>query len=172
MKGGLHPFNTVPTMSDICYIGIDSPNQTEFIYAQIVRDEFGYGGTVTRFNPLANTRQDLMDFMRCRPEKVFIVIGSAELAMRKFLVFYKFMEAFQVVSKEGVKALLEYEVNLTKKEKTEIITTPRTILEVANSVYKLRRPSHPRPLTPEPQSLSATLDGTTPKPKIENKSAK
>lgn len=101
-------------LNHLCYIGLDSPNQTEFIYAQIVRDELGYGGTVTRFNPLANTRQDLMDFMRTRPEKMFVIIGSAELAMRKFLVFYKFMEAFQVVSKDGLKALLEYEVRAMK----------------------------------------------------------
>jgi hypothetical protein len=143
-------------MTDICYIGIDSPNQTEFIYAQIVRDELGYGGTVTRFNPLANKAQDLMDFMRCRPESIFIVIGSAEMAMRKFLVFYKFMEAFQVVSKEGVKALLEYEVRIRKP----------------SSPYKSRPPSAPRPSTPEPQNLEATLGGTTPKSKIEKQGAK
>jgi hypothetical protein len=130
----------------VCFIGIDSPNQTEYIYAQVLRDELGYGGTVTRFNPLpteANTRQDLMDFMRCRPEKMFIVIGSAELAMRKFIVFYKFMEAFQVVSKEGLKALLEFEMRIRKP----------------SSPYSKSRPPS-APLASEPQSLSTTQDST------------
>lgn len=146
-------------LDNVCYIGLDSHNQTEFIYAQVVRDELGYGGTVTRFNPLANTRQNLMDFMRTRPEKMFIVIGSAELAMAKFLVFYKFMEAFQVVSKEGVKALLEFEIK-AKKPASPPLTGKAAILAVANSVYRERRTSGARPNTPE--APDGILEGTSP----------
>jgi hypothetical protein len=118
-----------------------------------VRDELGYGGSVKKFVP--SPTNGLMDFMRGQPETVFIIIGSAELSMGKFLVFYKFMEAFQVVSKEGMKALLEFEVR--QKEKKEKIYTPvskATILSIANSA---RDPSI-QLNTSEPQPLSATLD--------------
>jgi hypothetical protein len=126
----------------LCYIGIDSPNQTEFIYAQIVRDELGYGGSVKKFIPSPTNR--LMDFMRGEPEAIFIIIGSAELSMGKFLVFYKFMEAFHVVSKEGVRLLLDFEVcEKEKKEKTPTPMTKATILSIANSARELR------PDTPE-----------------------
>ena len=120
-------------LDHLCYIGLDSPNHTEFIYAQIVRDELGYGGSVTRFNPLANTRQDLMDFMRTRPEKMFVVIGSAELAMRKFLVFYTFMEVFQVVSKDGLKMLLDYEVRAMKPD-TPLSAEPQDLVDSTKNV--------------------------------------
>ncbi len=167
------PFNTVPiqslynpTMSlpNICFIGIDSPNQTEFIYAQVVRDELGYGGALERFNPLVNTRQGLIDFMRCKPQTMFIIIGSAELAMAKFLIFYKFMEIFQVVSKDGLKALLEYE--RLQRLRSRSLSPPRSPVSSTSStgVYRHRSPSLPRPVTPEVPVPTAPLDGATPLP--------
>ena len=124
-------------LTNVCWLGVDSPTQTEFIYAQIVRDELGYGGSVKRFIP--SPMRCLMDFMRGQPETVFIIIGSAELSMGKFLVFYKFMEAFQVVSKEGVRALLSYEAGQDM----------------------VKRLSSPRPNTPE--TAEKPLEGATPK---------
>lgn len=147
-------------LDHVCYIALDSPNQTEFIYAQVVRDELGYGGSVKKFVP--SPTNSLMDFMRGEPEKMFIVIGSAELAMGKFLVFYKCMEAFQVVSKEGVKALLHFETKHLSSEKSASLplTGKARVLGVSNSVYKGRRISLPRPNTPE--APDGVLEGTSP----------
>ena len=144
-------------LTNVCWLGLDSPNQTEFIYAQIVQDELGYGGSVKRFIP--SPMNNLMDFMRGQPEKMFIIIGSAELAMGKFLVFYKFMEAFQVVSKDGLKALLEFEIK-AKKPASPPLTGKAAILAVANSVYRERRTSGARPNTPE--ASDDILEGTCP----------
>jgi hypothetical protein len=138
-------------LSNICYVGVGtSVNCPEHLYTQILKNDLGFGGNT--FLVVPGPGMNLIQLLRDRNESVFVIIGSAELAMGKAMVFYKFMEAFQVVSKEGVRALLEYEVKIKKP----------------GSPYKSRPPSAPRPSTPEPQNLEATLEG----PKIEKGGAK
>ncbi len=103
-----------------CFIGLDAPNQTPLIYAQIVQEEIkkavGNGGSLTRFNPEPNRRQKLLDFMRLRPESMCIVIGPTELVAERFTVFYKFTETWMNVSRGQLKLLCEYEIRREKSE--------------------------------------------------------
>lgn len=135
-------------LDNLCWLAVDSPNAPEFIYAQIVRDELRYGGEVKRFKA---DGKNLLDFLRDQPYTMCVIIGNAELAMGRFLVFYKFMEAFQVVSKEGLRNLLEFEV---QRKSSGSKSPPR-------SPYRSRAPSVPRPNTPE--ALPPVLEGATPK---------
>ena len=127
----------MPDLSNLCFVGVGNPKSPEHIYVEILRDELGYVGNLLQLVPSPDIH--LIQTMRDRKESVFVIIGSAELSMGKFLVFYKFMEAFQIVSKEGVRALLSYEAGQDM----------------------VKRLSSPRPNTPE--TAEKPLEGATPK---------
>ena len=105
-----------------CFIGLDDPNNTPLIYAQILQEEIrgqvGHKGSLTRFNPDANRRQKLLDFMRCRPENVFIILGPTELVAERYTLFYKFTETWTNVSRDQLTLLLEYEARSLQDTKT------------------------------------------------------
>jgi len=138
---------TSKTLKNLCYIGVGEPEDVPFTYAQILKDELGYGGTLIAFVP--GPKSDLMEFIRSRSETVFVIIGSAEIAMKKYMVCYKFMEAFQVVSKEGVRLLLDFEVK-HQREKSDapptppVLSTPSSPMSRISSIYMSRPTTPPR----------------------------